>query len=173
MEVTYTLDETDLRSLDRHLSKSHYPRIERMAFILLGCIIIGIILNSILRDKTGRDLWRIFLACSPLAAIVAIAYFGFQLLKKRACKETMSTPGFADQRVFQIAPEHVYIRDGLGEETTKWQRMHSIVNDSDHLFFFVTQTHAFIVPKRAFATSAEAQKFYETALEFWKTANNQ
>ena len=59
-------------------------------------------------------------------------------------------------------------RDGTGESTIAWSALHRLEQDSAYIYVWTTKTVGFPIPKRAFVTPGEAERFYETARRLWK-----
>ncbi len=57
----------------------------------------------------------------------------------------------------------------LTTEKLRWKQFSAVAEEADH-FYFVGWKRAFLVPKRAFNSSAEAESFFDTALVYWRKA---
>jgi hypothetical protein len=60
-------------------------------------------------------------------------------------------------------------KSAISEATRKWNALFRIVSTRNYLFMYVNETSALIVPKRYFASAAEAASFEQTIRERAKT----
>lgn len=57
----------------------------------------------------------------------------------------------------------------LGTAKTRWKLFSTVAEEADY-FCFVGFVRAFLVPKRAFNSSAEAYTFFDLASDYWRKA---
>lgn len=123
------------------------------------------VLDSWLR--TGRiQLSLVF----PLA-VIAWLFSRFLLpTRKRAANLAMQQPGLLCEHTIAISPIWFFEKTAVNETKIAWKTLQSIEEDADYHFFFIAKVNAFIVPKRAYSSLAEAQAFLDKSRQYWEAA---
>jgi hypothetical protein len=52
----------------------------------------------------------------------------------------------------------------VGEQRTSWAGVDRVEQNADYIFIYTSPVAAHIVPRRAFASAEDAERFYEFAL---------
>ena len=93
---------------------------------------------------------------------------------KRRVKGMFSDKGNQlGRHVLSISPDRVHAKAELYEEFNAWRGILDIVENSDYIFFFTDIHRAYLIPKKVFDNSDQAQTFLSTALSYWKAANGE
>ncbi len=171
LEVTYELSPEDFWRFAvyyrRH--KMSLRPLFRNAFagILLLVFVGGlwVVLDSWLR--IGRIQW------SMMFSLAGIAWFFRRFLlptRKRVARLAMQQPGLLCEHAIAISPLWFFEKTAVNETKVAWKTLQSIEEDADYHFFFIGKANAFIIPKRAFSSLAEAQAFLDKARQYWEAA---
>lgn len=155
--VTYTNTRRDLRALAAH----HYPR-ARSTWVSLGLFVLattpitvssleidfGPVVNVLTVATIEAILTGILSAFYALIIVIALAF--------------QRHPGILTEHTIDVGP------DGLTESTdvnvtmTKWPGVSKVQRTRRHLFVYTGPGMAHIIPRRAFATKDDWDRFSET-----------
>lgn len=108
-----------------------------------------------------------------LIYLAGMIYFGRRLLppnRKRILKLSMQKSGVVCEHIISISPAWFFEKTEVNETKVAWKTLLSIDENADYQFYFVSKANAFIVPKRAFSSMAEAQAFLNKARQYWDAA---
>jgi hypothetical protein len=78
--------------------------------------------------------------------------------------------GFLCEHRIEITPEYMIETTDVGETKVFWRGVEKIAEDSGYLYFYTGAMQAHVIPRRAFASRAEAQEFRETARHYREQA---
>lgn len=93
-------------------------------------------------------------------------------LKARTVKIMGKKIGVFGERSVDVSPEWFSERTAVTDTKNAWVMIEAIEEDKTHFFFFLSKILAFIVPKRAFSSPAEAQIFVDKSHRYWQAAKN-
>ncbi len=65
-----------------------------------------------------------------------------------------------------ISPEWFFEKTAISETKRAWTAFDSLDEDANYEYFFISKTHAYVIPKRAFSSLAEAQTFLDKARRY-------
>lgn len=90
--------------------------------------------------------------------------------KGEIIKRARRRPGLLCEHTIAISPQWFSEKTAVNETKVAWKTLHSIEEDAEYQFFFIAKSNAYIVPKRAFSSLAEAQAFLDTSRKYWEAA---
>jgi len=105
---------------------------------------------------------------TALPAVAAIAFLvpRFFPTKKRLASLAAKTPGSLGERLTEISLEWFFEKTVVSETKRAWSAFDSLDEDANYLYFFISKTHAYVIPKRAFSSLAAAQAFLDKARHY-------
>jgi hypothetical protein len=170
LRAEYTLTLTDAAAFLRCHAKSP-PR--RKAHIpgWVGLIVLGLFVSVWLVVK-----WMVPLPFSMNPAewalvVIVLLYlflqlFGNRILVALAMRKARRNRRLFEPKVLQVAADGLSMSDPSGTGTTRWHAVRWIVQHPEYVFFYLTDTQAVIVPKRAFADERGFDEFVDTARSY-------
>ena len=170
MKVTYENTRTDLRALERHARGVH--PLYRRAFWMRTVIAVAFGLMEAVRE--AGPLGRKVLAF----AVTAAAMWAFMWIFGRLATSLLSTIGkkqkgyegvFCEHTV-AIDPQGITETTQLGESRVAWRGIYRVDSTAEHLFIYTQPGMAHIIPRRAFASSEEADNFLRTVAGYHSAA---
>ena len=92
---------------------------------------------------------------------------------KKHVKSTPSDKGNElGRRVFAVTPDGVRETTRYTQEYCLWKGVLDIAETRDHIFIFIDQHKAYVVPKSAFGHPDEVRTFVNTIASYWRHAGN-
>lgn len=178
MEVTYELTLEDVWHYNRYYLQNKAPLrsllisdpsiITKLGFGFLCLVLLmsfGLAVVSLFQHHSPD--WTMLL--TPIVALLAIS----RLLppsKKRLAKIATQRPGLLCEHIVSISPEWLAERTFVNDTKVAWSTLHTIEEDHNYLFLFLSKNAAYIVPKRAFTGPNEAQAFLDAARRYLDAA---
>jgi hypothetical protein len=161
MTITYQNRLSDLWRFSAYT----YPR--RRAFLILNGLMVVVFSFMLVPavTKSGRGLLlNTLVFLTMLVAILAFINLGTLLI---------TLISYVPSRNSSILTTHTLTLDesGVAEETptghthTKWSGIVNVRQNRSFIFLYVSEYGAHVVPKRAFAAAADAQRFFQLAKE--------
>lgn len=127
-------------------------------------------LPFILDDQTNVPFgyWVIF--CAAMYAIWV--WTSPNRVKRNVTKKVLKS--LKNEKFAKLLGEHTMVvsKEGIedsgkgGEAKAPWSSILSIIEAKEHLYIFISESKAFIIPNRAFKKDYERQKFVERLKEF-------
>lgn len=71
---------------------------------------------------------------------------------------------------FSISPESIVNLNNMGESTTLWDTIESVITTDKYIFFMIINADGYILPKRAFPDNKSSKQFFSMAHSYWKKA---
>ncbi len=110
-----------------------------------------------------------FIRLIPLAiATLIVLPFLPRLIRKgmlknfrRVIKLADPNSGLLGEKTFTIEEDGFRERTAYGEQLTRWEGIHEIVEQAEHLFVFIDSISAHVIPTRAFENDAQQQSFVQ------------
>jgi len=179
MEVEYSLELEDLLAFNQYRN-AHSPTFRRQQFtsrvgVLVALLGVWVLLFGMVGTILAPRTW---IACGLFIALVAaVFFFSFPALVRRRTRRLVGrmymegqNRGLFARRRLTITPETITDATEISVTTMKWVAVEKIAVDQRHVFFYVTATSAFILPKAALATEEEFEEFVETAGRYHRDA---
>jgi hypothetical protein len=166
MTITYQNRLSDLWRFSAYT----YPR--RRAFLILNGLLVVVfsfmLVPTVTRSEGGM-LLKALVFLTMLVAVLAFINLGTLLV---------TLVSYVPARNKGILTTHTLTLDesGVAEETqtgrthTKWPGIVHVRQNRSFIFLYVSEYGAHVVPKRAFAATADAQRFFQLAKE-WQRAS--
>lgn len=169
MHVTYELTPDDFwRFSLYYLRHKHFIRPSLMYTFsgVMGLAFFGGTWAAVeLWLTLGRVQWTLLLC---LLVLPFFAVRMFPPTKGRVIKLAKQRPGLLCEHTIAISPAWFFEKTAVNETNIAWETLFSIEEDADYQFFFIAKANAFVIPKRAFSSLAEAQAFLDTSRRYWK-----
>ncbi|MFN8444233.1 MAG: YcxB family protein [Caldilineaceae bacterium] len=77
-----------------------------------------------------------------------------------------------EQINLDISTNGIHVQHPNGDNTVKWSGIRRIRQNSSHIFLYITDVAAYIVPKRAFESVSSVEKFITLADMYHSEASN-
>lgn len=166
--VHFSATVADIRAAENYLILSS-PTRSRLLFLAAFAMIFTPLALYLDMCHTpalhGRSLF--FLAALPADIFLCLwTFYLFGPLLYRNMETEM--PFVFLPRMVGIDPASVRANDFSGESNTPWVQVKRVDQTRTHIFFVMPDGTSFVVPKRAFPNTAEAESFYQTAKEYWQ-----
>lgn len=166
MDVTYTLTAADVAHFQRYLlRRSQSWKSPRTWGVVVLLLLLGSFLLAMSSDT--KDFLLTFVLPIALVFIFWIVFLRFAL-----ARQAKNTPGLGDVQTLQIGPQHFIQTTATSETKMLWRGISDIAQDANYLYLLLNKQRGYLVPKRAFLDSAQAQTFFETAVACWKSAQS-
>lgn len=186
MEVTFQLTPQDVKHLQKYVARrNRFSRgVGTLIGVLLGALLIGLqesikwrgrpfslqlLWNQWSAPFSSPNLWRAWPFMLPALLVPLLFFFVVRYLQKR---ELQRQPLLNAPMTIRLEKAHLFAADGSGETRTRWQAIKEIGSDLQAFYFFLDNSAAHLVPRRAFATPAEAETFFQAAQRFHAEAQN-
>lgn len=111
------------------------------------------------------------IAFALLAAVIA-PLVGRWLLRMKTAHDFRKMPAPLREATFEISPTGFRQSGSFGEGTFKWSALRKVVGTPDHILFYLTGRLASVIPRRDFASAAEADAFLEAARKWHADATS-
>lgn len=171
MSVEYTLTLEDVRVFLRY-HRRHAPRPKgQPQHGWLWLVLLGLLSAIMLAvEFTGKEPPSLsFSTWWPVLLFVVYAFFYFfgnKLLEGLKLRGLQRNPRFFEKKTLAITPEALAASDSSAAETILWHAIERVIEQRDHAFFYISATHAHILPKRAFAEERQFEEFVKTARRY-------
>lgn len=175
-QVRYQLTPADIEAIQAELYRpawgaKHWGRHERLRLTLAGASLAGfagmlLMLFSQTRlgvDVVGWDMVGIFIAAGM--------FTGWRWGKNKPGVPVPNSPIY-EPMTMTLHPAALEVQNPGGSSHIDWADVTGIESAGNCLIFRTRQNGTHIVPKRAFASQAEAQQFFEQADTFLQAAAN-
>ncbi len=166
MNLTYQLTREDYLAFNKYVV-SHLPRARFNSWLATSSWgFIGFAVGmGIFRDD-------VYLAIG-LGIVIAIVMrlMTSVTLRRRILGLPYSPRGILSERTVTISPEGFRETSTVGDGITYWSGVLEVIDDLHYIYVTVDSFAAYIVPKRAFPSAGEAQRFLATATFLWRSAN--
>ena len=170
MEVTFTLTPEDLWQYNlyyrRHKAAIRLPLLLSLVGLLSLVCLASIVLFIYSWLYAHDPFWTI------VPIIAAMIYLLPRLFptKKRLVQQSSKTLGTLGDHLAVISPDWFFEKTSVSETKRAWAAFDSIEEDASYEYLFISKTHAYVIPKRAFTSLAEAQAFLDRARLYWNAA---
>lgn len=170
-EVTYTVQIADLKALQRyHLLTSPAGR---RSLIILLLVFVGISLQSTLSQESSSLGSRVlyFFVALVFTSVVGLAFFFAHnwIVQFRAYRDGESH-GILGEHTITLTPDGLCERTAVNQTTANWRGIYRVVGTPQHIFIFNQPNAAHTIPRRAFASPADAEQFLATAQAYFEAA---
>ncbi len=104
----------------------------------------------------------------PVLFVVCLVFYFFwgTMLLRLQLRSFRQNPRFFERRSLEITPALIAARTESHAGSTAWHAVEWIVEHREHVFFYISKTEAYILPKRAFADERQYQEFLDTARHY-------
>jgi hypothetical protein len=164
MHIEYQLVLEDIAAFGLHVSRTSRLSKRRLRFTQASGIFSTLVLVMIW--PRWSTLERVLL----LSGLCLFWMWGYPSYYRWAIKRNhrklysgSENKGVLGNHFLAIGPEGVRERSAVGESTTAWIGIERIEDDEQYLFLYTGPLQAHLIPKRAFATSQEADAFFRLA----------
>jgi hypothetical protein len=166
MEVTYTLTPSDYWSLNWDI----ILRQPRLFLRTIATLLFVPIICTLLMVELQLDTSTLLIGASS-ATVLWVAYA--LLISRRLVARRAKTSSLAlRQTTAALGPKGVRLVMSGAEVEIDWRGIFAVVGKPRHIYFYLTAQHAWIVPKRAFASASEADTFLQTAISSYQAAKS-
>ncbi len=170
MRVSFELTRDDYAALTFHKAPS--PRMTRQRLLVLALLLglmVGLmgLLTLLHGGLAWIDeapllrplLWVIGIAVGAFVALSALLW-ALRVWVRRLPREDGATLG---EHTLEVGEEGFHVEGRSGRSFVKWTAVVEVRETREHVFLFVDRMLAYVVPKRAFASTAECASFVDHA----------
>jgi hypothetical protein len=144
LEVRFRLEKPDLYAYFRH-----FMRGKSQLFILIG---LGIVVGTMAGSVVG-PIW------TPVGALIGGAACPWIVIWI-SVRQAAAAPGVLVDQILFCSPQGIWVHtSGVGQGRIEWSAITEIEGTARFILFKRGPMHAIIVPRRVFASSAEADQF--------------
>jgi YcxB-like protein len=166
VEVSYINTVSDLASWNR------YDVLRHPYLYLLTLIVSLLALAANVMVLTARQflVWLVVLiALQPVVflgvyVLTCFSIYLFLLLRRDAPAHRQHTITLTETAVVEESP--------VNRTESSWAGVVKVARNRRLIFIYIASNLAHVIPKRAFASEAEAASFFTQATEFWSRAHN-
>ena len=93
-------------------------------------------------------------------------------MKKKVARMVLGSDSsrITGQHKLSLSSDAVTDKGNSGKTKTKWAEVHKVVATSRHVFIYISDTAAHIVPRRAFEDESKYREFVDMAMRYYKAA---
>jgi hypothetical protein len=170
MEVIYRNRFRDLVWFDFYLK----PRTRSsqilyiLLFILLGYNLFEVLKYTHLSLLTNTIVF-ILLVAAFLLVMIILEFIYLVFLQIVSSHQRLQVKH--DSKV-SVLDSGVVTESAIGRSEIKWSGIVNIQQSKNYILFFLSERAACLIPKRAFANKADADKFFAYACQLWENAKN-
>jgi len=166
LEITYTITPDDLWRYNK-LVVDRVPawRLQglfRYAFVPVCVFVFYSVLNMTIELRL----------LATLVALIVWIPFCLWSAKRQNRLVINNRPGVIGLHTLSIKPEGIHQKTSLAEAMIQWSAICDIDQNKDVIGLFMDKRYALVVPKRTFATPAEAERFFATSHAYWRSAKD-
>jgi hypothetical protein len=178
MEVNYELTPDDLYAFQlRGLQKSPIARRSRrnMYIGILVALVILTIVPAIGSDGFVISRVSIGFLVIPFVIVVSLTWLIEKRMTRKAIlqivKQEKSEKGQLGRHTVKLEETAVVESTAVGEQRISWAGIDRVEHDPDCIYIYTTPMSALVIPKRAFASAADAEEFHNLASARRNTAS--
>jgi hypothetical protein len=148
-----------------HFVMYHYPRMRAMqVFIILSFLVLCWLFWGTAPSDLGAigRLIYYFLMFLPFIVVLVIIVPVVTILGM----VSKMNKTFLTEHTMTITPDSLVEQTKYAKAEWHWRGIQAVRRTGQHLFLYVGQHSAHIVPRRAFASESERDQFYEKILEY-------
>jgi hypothetical protein len=160
MNINYEITGDDLWSFNKYVMfnipkfrRSFIVNLISIPFILFG---VGIFLRFSL----------INLIFSVVIATAVYYFFAMALMKRKIIKLNRKKEGVLGNQSMEVSYTGVKVTTKESSSEISWKKIRNIVDAKQHIYFFLTDQFAYIIPKRVFTTGSDLDQFLNNAKSF-------
>lgn len=147
----------------------HSPTTRRQMYWMryIWPVVIALLIIAI-GSLAGLAFWS---TGAGLAVILVWVIFFPKLLRRELRSRMRSylleggNAAMIGKRTLSLDPDSIVETSDAGENKTRWSAVEKIVKHQDVIYIYISAVFAHAVPRRAFETDAEFNRFFETARE--------
>jgi len=151
MQVTTELRNDDHHAFTRHVWYSG-ARGGRAWFVLI--FLAALLLTIVIENETRMQLH------TPTMLVTMFILLGYLSLAQRRIRPS-SDGASLGIRTFKLVSDGLVERSRHHENLTRWSGIRGIDETKNHIFVFIDNCQAYIIPKRGFAEEAQCNAFVE------------
>jgi len=170
LEVDYVLTPDDLYAFQlRALQKSPIAkRSRRNVYIgILAALVILTVVPAIGSDGFVFSRVSIGFIAIPVVIFVALTWLIEKPMARRAIRQVVQQEkpdkGQLGRHTVRLEDTAVVESTAVGDQRISWNGIDRIEYDPDYIYIYTTPMSALVIPKRAFTSSVEAEKFHDLA----------
>jgi hypothetical protein len=160
-EVTYSND--DFVAFARQIRQGRMRLYRRIAAVFAILMPLMLALDAALRQPLPW--WQAALGIAAAAMLWTLAS---PRVQGRMIQREARRLGLASGQSFAVTDEGLEARAESGHTLTKWSAIREVRVAEGRLFAFVSDTSAYIVPRRIFGSDAEFEAFAAAAEQGWE-----
>lgn len=175
MYVDVTAEPGDYDALGDYLrARAEENRRRRIRYVAVRSVVVLAFVTGALAMIRGGGLTPdvlpiIGLYVGLMAVYLAVLFFWTASSARRRVAEIVESEKRkpSPPRRYSITEEGVTLREDARQDVAPWNTVADVVETEGHIFVFGDRAFPGVIPKRSFATDAEARQFYRLAREYW------
>jgi len=174
--VTFQLDDEDLLAAQNYLTRNS-PTYRRV--MLAGVVIVFLMLAlgqipTLRNDITMRErLVQMILSLVICAFVAATAFAALSWVERRSIARTIRGPGGEANRtptVVTVSGDSLRSESASETSIRRWHAVYQVARNDEYIVLYVGPHVAHFVPLRAFASQADAERFFQLAQRYRQAA---
>lgn len=172
LSVSFEISHADLRAFQKHANRV-LPAYKRGRWII---IIFIAILSYFPASSASADQTLAFKLLTYAMVFGMIWLFSFIVSKLANLLNMIIRPdqkgleGVLCQHTITIDPEGITEVTPVNQGRHLWKGIYRVDTTPEHIFIFIQQNQAHAIPRRCFASPSEAETFFQTASNYFRSA---
>ena len=170
-EITYCVEIADMKAFQRHHRRT--SAVHRRLRIFLVLLFVGFGLDSTLRQANTSVGYRVlyFLVILGIYALVFAVISGVVhwIAQFRAYRGA-ENGGVLGEHTITLTPEALHERTAVNDSKALWRGLFRVDETLEHIFIYTQPNAAYVIPRRAFPSPADAEQFLATARAYHEAA---
>jgi hypothetical protein len=162
LEIKFNLTVADLVRFNVY----HATR-RVVSWIVIG-VVVFVFAKAVAAGQTSVGA-RLFITAA-IALLATTGYFVATALVALVSYVPSKNRGVLGEHLLSFDDVDITEKTAVSTATWSWESIPNVARNRRYVFIYVQQNMAHIVPKRAFASREEADRFFDSAYSTWKLA---
>jgi YcxB-like protein len=172
MSVTFELTPADLRAFQKHASRvmPAYRRGRWVVIIFIAVISYFPAASASADQSLPIKLLTYAIVCGSIWLFSFIVSRLIHFLNIVIGPDKKGLSGILCQHNITIDPEGLTELTPVNQGRHYWKGIYRVDTTPEHIFIYIQQNQAHVIPKRFFASPSVADLFFQTAVNYYRTA---
>lgn len=165
MQIKYELNENDYWVMNRYmLFHSKLRKTMVMTLILLALFIGWFYLIVKIKSQ--------YSAIFYIITVLILYLLFYLLLKAKTIAASKKQKDICCEHTLEISEIGIIDTTYINENRYIWNGINKISDNDNYIFIFIGEVQAYVIPKRAFNSDADASEFCSKARLYWNRSKN-
>jgi hypothetical protein len=186
VEIRYSLTLDDFFAFERYMAARRQqkvraqtpprPRTRPIFWVIIAIFVVFavvmVVTNTEKKQGGGRPTFEWtpggVAAVSVLGTLALLMVLGYLVRKSsvRRAYKSAKAKGLVDDMTFSLSPEHFSSSTAVSTTVTAWSQVEHVGETDEHIVILIGEAVGYIIPKRAFNSSADAISFVAMAKQY-------